>query len=241
MADDRFSRFKNLEKGRREEAKAAPISAPGRFGSLERRPDAAPAAASAVTTERFAPSSAPASQPGVDLELAEVRAGDQPFVRCARCHVDSHALATVCSHCGTSLETAEQRAYNERLWAEHQAQAAKEAPPGAADVPAPVRQAGRPSGLDPGQQRAVAEAMAREAASQARARIDGAGLGFGYDPGTFTTNWVLSRLPGGLLQVLALIALVVPAVLILIPSTRFFGALSLFVVVAVLVRIWLAR
>lgn len=40
----------------------------------------------------------------------------QPFARCARCGADSSIHARRCDNCGAALDTAEQRAFNEKLW-----------------------------------------------------------------------------------------------------------------------------
>jgi hypothetical protein len=50
----------------------------------------------------------------------------QPFVRCARCKADSFVTAVVCSQCEAPLGTAEQRAFNEKLWRRLQAERADE-------------------------------------------------------------------------------------------------------------------
>jgi hypothetical protein len=90
-----------------------------RFLKLERaRPDGpeAPDPVPASATDRFREPPEPPPEP--------VRAGgvEQPYRRCAICQADSHRQATACSHCGSPLDTPEQRAFNERHWAERQAQ-----------------------------------------------------------------------------------------------------------------------
>jgi hypothetical protein len=42
--------------------------------------------------------------------------GGQAFVRCALCRGDNHATATTCCRCEASLDTPEQRAFNEAFW-----------------------------------------------------------------------------------------------------------------------------
>lgn len=58
-----------------------------------------------------APEGRPAEM-ALDVALPEA----QPFVRCARCGADSAIHAAVCANCGERLDTAEQRAHNDRVW-----------------------------------------------------------------------------------------------------------------------------
>ncbi len=60
---------------------------------------------------------APAIEGSVDLALDVAKPEGQPFVRCARCGADSTIHATTCQHCAARLDTAEQRAWNDRVWA----------------------------------------------------------------------------------------------------------------------------
>jgi len=94
-----------------------------RFLKLERaRPDD-PAPADPVPSSaagRFQP---PPERP---LETAEVRADAQPFTRCASCRMDSSVHEPTCPRCGAPLDTPEQRGFNEKLWAERQAEAEAE-------------------------------------------------------------------------------------------------------------------
>lgn len=60
---------------------------------------------------------APAIEEGAaDVALDVEAPAGQPFVRCARCGADSSVHATACDHCAARLDTAEQRAFNERVW-----------------------------------------------------------------------------------------------------------------------------
>lgn len=262
MAADRFSRFRSLEKERRDPP--APAANPGgssaRFESLETAAPAAGPASTSVVAERFAapPGAAPAAPIRTledaqraagapsGLELAAVNEGDQPFVRCARCEIDNHALAERCSHCGESLNTPAQRAYNERLWAQRQAEREQQLRELEAFVqqkaaPPPPRP-GIATGLTPEQQRAVAERMAREIAAQTRRRLDG---------DLFASSWshgrpdplatLLEHLPEGARQVLLAVFLGVPALLLLVPRTRPIATMLLFVVGFVWLRLWLRR
>jgi hypothetical protein len=72
------------------------------------------------STDRFRP---PPERP---LETADERPGAQPFVRCMDCQMDNTVYATTCQNCAAELDTEAQRAFNERLWRDRQAQAEAE-------------------------------------------------------------------------------------------------------------------
>ena len=109
-----LGRFLRLERVRKDNERPA-TALPTRFASIEEALDSGSSASSvshAVThLERFAPE---ADQPAV---LEAYDAG-QPFVRCVSCGADSSRHSTVCAHCEARLDTAENRTFNERLWAE---------------------------------------------------------------------------------------------------------------------------
>jgi len=126
MTADRFSRFKNIERHRKDGPGASTNSeSVAGFESLE----GAAEAPAPSPSPRFSPVEAPPPAPRTledarrrihepsGLELAEKRHGDQPFVRCVHCQRDSHALARICQFCNSSFDTAEQRAFNEQVWA----------------------------------------------------------------------------------------------------------------------------
>lgn len=74
-------------------------------GSVHDRPDRPELPASAE----------PGIEPGgLAIDVEGVRG--QPFARCARCGADSSIHARRCDNCAAPLDTAEQRAFNERLW-----------------------------------------------------------------------------------------------------------------------------
>ena len=52
--------------------------------------------------------------------------GEQPFVRCPRCEADNSRYAERCANCQGPLTGEEVRAWNEKLWADRQAQLARE-------------------------------------------------------------------------------------------------------------------
>ena len=178
----RFDRFDHLERRRvaRDDPAAPPSSSPraDRFEAVERpatAPGATPAPrltpATGARLERFGP------EPDPVLELADVD-GQQPFTRCAHCATDSHAFATACSGCGARLDTEDQRAFNERLWASRQAEAAREEAASAARRALQAR-----DDVDEARaRRALAEEMAREVGERERRRLDA-------DRGGWSGDW----------------------------------------------------
>lgn len=52
----------------------------------------------------------------VELPIETEGTRGQPFARCARCGADSSIHALRCDNCAAPLDTAEQRAFNEKLW-----------------------------------------------------------------------------------------------------------------------------
>lgn len=198
----RFDRFDHLERPRvaRDDPAAPPSPSPraDRFQGVE-RPAAVPLAtpATGARLERFGP------EPDPVIELADTD-GQRPFTRCARCGTDSHAFATACSGCGARLDTEDQRAFNERLWASRQAEAAQEEAANAARRALQAR-----DDVDQARaRRALAEEMAREVGERERRRLDadaggwggwggelGRGGGWSYDPTPLGLR-LLRLLPG---------------------------------------------
>ena len=86
-----------------------------------------------------------------------------------RCGMDHDVFATECTGCGASLDTEPQRAFNERLWAARQEEAAREAAAEAERARAAGRRRGRARGLAA---RAMGEALAREVGARERRRLD---------------------------------------------------------------------
>lgn len=107
------SRFLRLERPRKEAAPSPEKGARERFGAVElgRELEANPSPVPASAAERFR------SAEGSGLALDPAPEGEQPFLRCAACEADNARHQARCDHCGADLTTAEQRAYNERLWA----------------------------------------------------------------------------------------------------------------------------
>jgi hypothetical protein len=181
MTDRRLSRFEHLERARPTAPGAAPEpsgASSGRIAAVEpshagaRPPAALPTGAS---LPRFDP------EPEPTLELADTGAR-RPFTRCARCGTDSNAFLTACQGCGAPLDSAAQRAFDARFWAERDAQAAAEARAEQA------LEAGRDRARaeEAAARQAMGEALAREVGDAERRRLDwsvgGARLGGAYDP-----------------------------------------------------------
>ncbi|MGC4113491.1 MAG: hypothetical protein QM765_02240 [Myxococcales bacterium] len=160
-------------------------------------------------------------------------------MRCAACHRDNHALATTCSACGANLNTPEQAAFNQRLWDELRAAQQQGAEPA---VPAsPAAASGANTVLDPAQQRAVAEAMAREVAAQTRAQLGGMGSSpLLHDPYSFTF-WFLNKVPPRVAAGLVVGALVLSAAMMAYKHTRTLGFVSGILVGVALMRLYWAR
>ncbi len=234
----RRSRFLNLEMGRKEAPGGAAPTDPGRFDALE-QPAAAPVASSSPSVDRFRP---PVEQQA-SLELSQSRPEDQPFIRCMRCEADNHALATFCAQCHNDLNTADQRQFNEKLWAQRRQEAAAlqeqeekfKQQKLAADVPVP-------------DQRALGEAIAATVARETRQRMEreesqsfwtGHGsLGrFRHRPDLLST--LLGLLPEKVLRVLFYGALTLGVVLSVIPSTRKAGLVLMVLVGAIWLQLWL--
>lgn len=187
MADDRRRRFSQIERPRRAGGEP-PDTSPGtgtRFGAVEEpaRPDAPDAAPDAQDggslggpggapvarghTDRFRPA---AEQP---LEVDDRAQASQPFIRCARCETDSSRFAARCTTCGEPLDTDEQRAFNERLWAERRAQAAAEEGARAEREGVLDQERAREAVA----RRALAEDMARDVGEFERRRLEGGVFG----------------------------------------------------------------
>jgi len=103
-------RFERLERARPKEPDSASRPSPleARFSGSTRERTMAPAR-SGADAARFEE----AARSGI--RVLDTDRG-QAFVRCARCHADSHVAATRCAQCEASLETKEQRAFNEALF-----------------------------------------------------------------------------------------------------------------------------
>jgi len=168
MADgDRLHRFQHLERPRPADgalATLAPSEAASRIGAVEQREEAAavPPPATDGHLDRFRPA------PDRSLELADRVEGAQPFVRCAGCETDNSVFAARCTTCGAELDTAAQRAFNERLWSARGEEQAREA----ADLEERRRAAAAADEEAARASRTLAEQMAREVGDAERQRLD---------------------------------------------------------------------
>lgn len=166
MGTSPLRRFLHLERprpARGAETADAPSPTAGRFDGVERpAPDPRPAHRTGAQLDRFGP------EPEPGIELVETAAGARPFTRCLRCGMDHNVFATSCTGCAASLDTPEQHAFNERLWAGRQVEAAREA------AMAKERQALRDSGSaeEARARRELGETLAREVGDSERARLD---------------------------------------------------------------------
>jgi hypothetical protein len=139
------------------------LAARGRFDAVEIGPalteGANPVPSSA--TDRFR------APEGSGLALDIAADGEQPFVRCATCEADHARRALRCDRCGAALDTPEQRAFNERLWAARRRDADEEERAGDARLEALGRDAEQAALA----RRALAEAMADEILRRERERL----------------------------------------------------------------------
>lgn len=158
----RLRRFLHLERPRADGGgDADPTGASARMRGVE-QPGPAPGEAVAEGhLDRFRP---PPERP---LELDARSDEAQPFVRCMRCETDHGRGIATCSTCGADLETPEQRAFNERLWAVRQAERRAEA--AAAERREAERRAR--SEEEARERRAMGEALARGVGDLERRRI----------------------------------------------------------------------
>lgn len=230
MADDRRRRFSQIERPRGPGGDGTPTGPSAgtgaRFGAVGEPagpppgPPASPPpappggpgagpAGSASGPDPFGPPTSPVAPGHVDrfrpavapaLEVEERGAQSQPFVRCCRCETDASRFASRCSTCGADLDTDEQRAFNERLWAGRQADAAAEAEAHAARQVALDQDRAQQARA----QRELHEAMAREVGERERWRYDtqvGGEPSFGPPSGGWggATGWGQdgSSSPGG--------------------------------------------
>jgi hypothetical protein len=146
-------RFLHLERARPEGAAAPAPDARARFDALEVAPELPEESSQlpASAADRFRAAEDPL---GLDLPAP----GEQPFVRCGGCEADNARHAALCGRCGAALDTPEQRAFNERLWAARQREAEEERRAAEVRRDALEREREEARRL----QRAAAEAMADE-------------------------------------------------------------------------------
>jgi hypothetical protein len=197
----KLRRFLHLERARpaRPEGDgdlAATTSTTERFDAVQRPAGPGPRAATRTGAEldRFGP------EPEPVVELLDTD-GRRPFNRCLRCGMDSNAMATTCPGCNASLDTPEVRAFNERLWARHEAERAQE------DAAAATRREARDAeSVETARlRRAMAEELAREVGESERRRLDaelgrggwGGGWGSRRRRRWWLVEWLLELVFGG--------------------------------------------
>lgn len=163
----RFSRFLHLERDRE--------AAPNAKADSERARAARFDAVQVDAAEREAQGSAEGHLARFDqakereLELDDKRSVDQPFVRCAQCHGDNAKFARECQHCHVSLDTPEQRGFNEEEWTRIRAIREQEQADHAAFKEGQARHDQEHAAL----QRKMFEEMARESRRSTLAGLDG--------------------------------------------------------------------
>jgi hypothetical protein len=129
VGSERRDRFLKLERARPGRSDPSdPLPGDGRFEDLGGEGEAQPVQGPRPGTPTVPPSSTDRFRPPPErpLETAEERPGAQPFTRCASCQMDNTIYAAACVNCGVALDTPAQRAFNEKFWAERQAQAEAE-------------------------------------------------------------------------------------------------------------------
>ncbi|MGA9524319.1 MAG: hypothetical protein WBV82_22885 [Myxococcaceae bacterium] len=176
-------RFEKIER-KRQPRPTGPDAGPterSRFEAIQTGTGAPPeeTSSSGAALERF---EAPEPRP---LALHEKREEDQPFTRCAACEADNSRYVSVCARCGERLDTPEQRAFNEALWAQRrEAQLAEQAQQRdfVAARAQDLEEAARAK-------RAYYESLARQVRAETESRIEG-------DDGTWVTlsRWVRHHL-----------------------------------------------
>jgi len=171
----RLRRFLNLERPRGpDEDGPAPSVQGDRFGGLERASPLPLERATGAAAGRFGPDLEPT------LELAEAESGAQPFRRCMGCGRDHGLYDTVCATCGASLDTPEQLAFNEGLWAARQAEDTRLAAEAAENTARAAREAEELAKL----RQEMGIELARQIGDRERARLGGGfGSAFGGNRG----------------------------------------------------------
>jgi hypothetical protein len=138
---NRFARFLRLERPRESPGEAPKLANEQRFEHEE--------------IERLRSQRRQQFASGIDT--LEEHPEAQPFARCAICEADNSKYALRCTNCGENLNTAEQRAFNAKLW---EARKAAESHGGAATAAA-----------QPEPRYATAAAIAEEVSSSASASL----------------------------------------------------------------------
>jgi hypothetical protein len=238
VSDQKFDRFRRLERPRSAGPDQAPASSPtdARIEAVEGPGGAGPPAAgepaSGGELGRFR------APPERSLELDRTGEEAQPFLRCAACETDNYRTAPRCTTCGADLDTGPQRQFNQRFWAARRAETAAEAEASAARRAQLEREAADEAAL----RRRSAEALAREVGDAERRRLEQEGFGPGWGrlpevslPGPAdgaSTPWALRwlrSLPPGWALPIGLLVLGAPVLLYLLfpPLGVLAGAVAL--------------
>jgi hypothetical protein len=169
----RLRRFLHLERPRAPDPGGAVRGfEKDRFAGLEGVPSRPMAEAAGASAGRFDP------DPGSTLELAAGEEGAQPFRRCMCCGRDHGLYDTVCATCGAALDTPEQVAFNEGLWAERRAEDARLALEAAEGAARAAREAEELAKL----RREMGIELARQVGERERTRLGGTWGGVARDP-----------------------------------------------------------
>ena len=214
MSDQKFDRFRRLERPRTAGGEQAP-----RSKETDTRIEAVEGPGATVTPAATEPASGGElgrfrTPPERGLELDTSDHDAQPFQRCAACETDNFRTAATCTTCGADLDTEPQRRFNQKFWAGRQAEAAAEEEASAA------RQAQLELDRvdEEAQRRQGAEEMARVVGDAERRRLEQEGFGGGL-LGSSSTPWGfrwLGSMPWGWAVGVGLALLGLPVLLYLI-------------------------
>ena len=199
----RLSRFFHLERARTSRSAATPP----RRGETERFEGLEPDAAAPSDLRSATGHLARFDERRNDALLLHTPSdADAPSVRCIRCEVENGRFVSRCTACGADLDTAEQRAFNEQLWARRQAEREEERARHSAHLRAEMEDAVQAAQ----ERRRYYEQLAQQVGRETRARLEGdrwervAGwLGRGEDPRRVRFNLSVAGIIGVLLFVAA--------------------------------------
>jgi hypothetical protein len=236
MANDGLRRFLHLERPRPAGAEEPHRpDAAGRFDGV-RRPPAGPGphpAGTGASLERFGP------EPEPSIQLADPVDGAAAATRCMRCGAENGAFATRCVGCEADLDTPQQHAFSEKLWARRQEDRAREE----AALAERHRMLERAQAEEARARRELSEATVREVGDAERRRLEvedarsgwGTGWGGGWEGSSPAGLRLLRLISSPRLRIaVAVAAFAVPVVLLVVPSpgARQGGILLLLVMVS---------
>src|SRR5262245_52919403 len=105
----RLKRFQHLEAPREGRPGEASSTTDERFANLEAERPAQPATPASTASRGGAAERFQRQVSEQPLALDARVTGEQQFIRCMRCEADNSRYARECIHCGTRLDTDEQR------------------------------------------------------------------------------------------------------------------------------------